>query len=107
MAYIRLVSWRFRLGHWDEFERYYRDRYMPGTSGTNGLQTRQLLRSTEDPDEGFSLSYWDSLEDLLTYERSSLRRELAQGLEQFSSALAYPMGDYWVKHFELISESTY
>ncbi len=80
---------------------------MPGTRETKGLQRRQLLRSTENPDEGISLSFWDSLEDLLSYERSSVRQELAQGLEEFYPALAYPMGDYWVKHFEIISTTRY
>lgn len=105
--YLRLVSTKLRPGHWDDFERYYRDRYVPGTGDTKGLQTRQLLRSTEDPDEGMSMSLWDSLEDMLSYERSSVRLELVQALEQFSSALAYSAGDYWVKHFEVISSSTY
>ena len=105
--YIRLVSRSLRPGHWDEFESYYRDRYVPGTRDTKGLQRRQLLRSTENPDEGISLSLWDSLEDILSFERSPVRQELAQGLEDFYPALAYPMGDYWVKHFEVISSSTY
>ena len=105
--YIRLALRRLSPGHWHEFEDYYRDRYVPGTIGTKGLQTRQLLRSTEDPDEGAYLSSWASLEDLLSYEQSLERRELVQGLEQYSSALAYSMGDYWVKHFELIWRDTY
>ena len=103
--YIRLVSRRLRPGHWDGFEQYFQDRYVLGTRDTKGLQSRQLLRSTENPDEGISLSSWDSIEDLLSYERSSVRQELAQGLEEFYPALAYPMGDYWVKHFEVVSSS--
>ena len=35
--YIRLVSRSLRPGHWDEFESYYRDRYVPGTRDTKGL----------------------------------------------------------------------
>ena len=105
--YARLVSRSLRPGHWNEFKSYFKDRYVPGTKDTKGLQRRQLLRSTENPDEGISLSFWDSLEDLLSYERSSVRQELAQGLEEFYPALAYPMGDYWVKHFEIISTTRY
>jgi len=54
-----------------------------------------------------SLSFWDSLEDLLSYERSPVRQELANGLEEFYPALAYAMGDYWVKHFEIISTTRF
>ena len=105
--YIRLVWRSLRPGHWEEFKSYFQDRYVPGTSDTKGLQRRQLLRSTENPDEGISLSFWDTLEDLLSYERSPVRQELAHGLEEFYPALAYPMGDYWVKHFEAISSSAH
>ena len=105
--YIRLVSRSLRPGHWDEFKSYFQDRYVPGTSETKGLQRRQLLPSTENPDEGISLSFWDTLEDLLAFERSPVRQELAQGLEEFYPALAYPMGDYWVKHFEIISTTRF
>ena len=104
--YVRVVSRRLTPGHWDEFERYYRDSYIPGTSETTGLRARQLLRSTEDPDEGVSLSYWDRLEDMLSYERSSSRIALVRGFEELLSPLAYPMGDYSVKHFQIVFSST-
>ncbi len=60
-----------------------------------GLQERQLLRSTEDPDEGISVSIWDSMEDLLEYERGEFRQSLAKEVEHLYR------GEYWVKHFEV------
>ena len=60
-----------------------------------GLRERQLLRSTEDPDEGISVSIWDSLEDLLEYERGDFRQQLAKEVEHLYR------GEYWVKHFEV------
>ena len=54
-----------------------------------------LLRSTEDPDEGVSVSVWDSEEALLRYERSELRRNMAQEVENLYR------GEFWVKHFEV------
>ena len=65
------------------------------SSGVKGLQERQLLRSTEDSDEGISVSIWDSLEDFLEYERGDFRQQLAKEVEHLYR------GEYWVKHFEV------
>ena len=101
--YIRLVWRSLRPGHWDDFERYYRDTYMSGTRDAEGIQRPELFRSTDNPDEGISLSLWDNLEDVVNFERSPARQELARGLEEFYGPLAYPRGDYWVKHYEIVS----
>ena len=101
--YIRLVWRSLRPGHWADFERYYRGTYMPETMSTRGLQSPEVLRSTENPDEGISVSLWDNLEDMLSFERNPARQELARGLEEFYPPLAYPRGDYWVKHLEIVS----
>ena len=76
---------------------------MPGTGDTKGLLLAELLRSTENPDGGMSVSLWDNLEDMLGFERDPSRQDLARGLEEFYPPLAYPRGDYWVKHLEIIS----
>ena len=65
------------------------------TTSVDGLRQRLLLRSTEDPDEGLSLSVWDNEESLLTYERSELRRNMAQEVENLYR------GEFWVKHFQV------
>ena len=101
--YIRLVWRSLRPGHWDAFEQYYKNTYMTGTSGTKGLQRPSLFRSTDNPDEGISISHWEHLEDMLEFERNPTRQELARGLEEFYGPLAYPRGDYWVKHYEVVS----
>jgi len=56
---------------------------------------RQLLRSTEDPDEGVSVSIWDTLEDMRSYETGEFRQKIAQEVENLYR------GEYWVKHFEV------
>jgi heme-degrading monooxygenase HmoA len=76
---------------------------MPETSGAKGLLAPELLRSTDNPDEGMSVSLWENLEDMLAFERDPLRQDLARGLEEFYPPLAYPRGDYWVKRLEIIS----
>ena len=91
-----MIAWgKLHLGTWDQFEEFYRERVEPTANDIAGLSERQLLRSTEDPDEGVSVSVWESEEALLSYERSGFRRDLAQ-----DAANLY-RGEFWVKHFEV------
>ncbi len=76
---------------------HYEQMVAPTTDSVKGLRERQLLRSAEDPDEGISVSIWDSLEDLLEYERGPVRQRLAKEIEYLYR------GEYWVKHFEVIT----
>ena len=71
--YIRMVFGTLRPGSWDEYEHHYRERVAGSPNQVKGLRQRQLLRSSEDPDEGMSLSVWDTLEDLVNYERGEFR----------------------------------
>ena len=95
--YVRMVWGKLRPGSWGDYERHYHERVAGASNGVKGLQERQLLRSTEDPDEGISVSIWDSLEDLLEYERGEFRQSLAKEVEHLYR------GEYWVKHFEVTS----
>ncbi len=91
-----LVAWgKLRLGTWDPYEHFYNERVVASTKGTKGLRERQLLRSTEDPDEGMSISFWDTQEDLMNYERSETRQIRAKEAEHLYR------GEFWVKHFEV------
>ena len=91
-----MMAWgKLRMGSWGQYEQFFRDRVEPTTGKVSGLRERRLLRSTEDPDEGISLSVWDSEKDLLDYERGTLRQELAQDLEGLYR------GEFWVKHFRV------
>ena len=54
--YIRMVWGKLRPGAWGEYERHYHER-VAGAGNVKGLKERQLLRSTEDPDEGISLVF--------------------------------------------------
>ena len=95
-----MVAWgKLRLGTWDRFEHFYKERVEPTSKTVKGLRERQLLRSTEDPDEGMSVSYWETQEDLINYERSDLREKLAGEAEHLYR------GEFWVKHFEINSPS--
>ena len=95
------------VGHWlylmqfaganGDTPHFYNERAKAGSFP--GLRERQLLRSTEDPDEGKSVIMWDTQEDLLNYERSEVRQLLAKEAEHLYR------GDVWVKHFEVRDRS--
>lgn len=94
--FVRMVWGKLRPGSWEEYERHYHERLVNGTK-VKGLKERQLLRSTQDPDEGISLSVWDTLDDLRNYETSEFRQNVAREVEHLYR------GEYWVKHFEVTS----
>ena len=101
--YVYVVWGRLRLGMWPEYEKFYKERVSPSTQEVVGLRERKLMRSIQDPDEGLSISFWDTLQDLQNYERSDQRKELAQEADHLYQPLSYPRGEFWVKHFEVIS----
>jgi heme-degrading monooxygenase HmoA len=62
-------------------------------------QGRRLLRSVENPEEGISISLWETKQDLEKYVNSQERKNLAKDSERLYS------GEYWVKHFEIRSST--
>ena len=103
--YVRMSWGTIRSGYWDEYRKYYNERVASSTAGVAGLQQRQLLRSTENTDEGVSLSLWESQDSMTSYERSEARKNLLQEADHLHHPWAYTRGEYWVKHFETISST--
>ena len=99
-----LFAWgRLRAGAWTRYEHLYSEKIKPLTEGMKGLQDRQLRRGAIESDEVVAWSVWDSLENLRSYEVSEARRDLAQEAEQYYQPWAYSTGEFWVKHFEIVS----
>jgi heme-degrading monooxygenase HmoA len=81
--YMRLTFGKVKAGLWDEFEGAYKQ-YVEGAAATQGLRTRWLVRSTSDRDTYFTLSLWETLEDMESYERSdSVEREILPHIAPF------------------------
>lgn len=97
--YVRMTWGRLRYGMWDEYEQYYNDHIEPITEGRPGFKGRQLLRSSENPDEGMIITLWDTLDELQAYARHPARQEAARGVEHLYT------GEYWVRNFEVRSSS--
>jgi heme-degrading monooxygenase HmoA len=93
--FARIAWGKVKPGTWEEYERIYHDEILPETRTVNGLRFRELLQGVDDPDEGISLTLWESREDLDAYEQSSLYKRLTD------RARAYYVGEFWVKHFDV------
>jgi heme-degrading monooxygenase HmoA len=90
------VAWgKVKPGTWEEYERLYRDDILPSTRDVKGLVFRELLQGADDPNEGISLTLWETRQDLDAYEQG----DLYQGV--VDRARAFYVGDYWVKHFDV------
>ena len=90
------VAWgKVKPGTWQEYEQVYHDAILPDTRNVKGLVFRELLQGADDPNEGISLTLWESRADLDAYEQS----DLYQGL--VDRARAFYVGEFWVKHFDV------
>jgi heme-degrading monooxygenase HmoA len=95
----RILWGKLRPGKWDEYERFYNEVVVPGTAKMPGFRGRQLLRSSENPDEGISLTFWETTKEMEQYVASETRANIAKGAENMYT------GEYWVKDFEVKSLS--
>ncbi len=90
------VAWgKVKPGTWQEYEQVYHDAIVPETRNVKGLIFRELLQGADDPNEGISLTLWESREDLDAYEQSDLYQRLVD------RARAFYVGEFWVKHFDV------
>ena len=101
-----IMAWGIiKSGAWDRFENHYEEKVAPLTKGMKGLVKRQLWRGTTDSQEAVAWSVWDTLQDLMSYETSETRRDLAQEADQYYNPWAYTKGESWARHFEVVSAS--
>jgi heme-degrading monooxygenase HmoA len=106
--YARLVWGRLKPGAWEGYERFFREKTMPLTEDTEGLLRRYLLRGIDGDEEGLSLSWWETPEDMQNYEHSDLRKSLAEEIqENYAASWTYVTGEYWVKVFEVRNITRY
>ena len=80
---IMRITWgKLRAGTWQDFERAYH-----GTVAgkeVKGLRGRWLAQDVNDPNGGFAVSLWDTLEDMHTYEQSAVfKQEIQPTLQPF------------------------
>ena len=97
--YVRMLWGRLKTGMWDEYEKYYNEHMNQLTEGMDGFRGRQLLRSTENPDEGLSITLWETLDAIHAYTRDPRYTEVSRGIQDLY------VGEYWVRQFEIKSST--
>ena len=97
MASFARVAWgRLRPDTWSEYEKLFTELVIPQSADLPGLQRRLLLRGVDEPDEGISVSLWDSVDALRAYRTGDLyRSELVPALSHVFN------NDWWAKEYEL------
>jgi heme-degrading monooxygenase HmoA len=79
------ITWgRVKPGEWAAYEEKYRTQLLAADK-PEGLRGRILVRDTEDPDSGGTVSLWDSADDLRAYEEGELRARVLPSLQEHFS----------------------
>jgi heme-degrading monooxygenase HmoA len=91
--YARFVWGKLQPGMWEEYERDYDKIVVPKSQQIKGSRGQRLLRGVEDPNEGISISLWETKENMENYAKSPEQKDRAKEAEKLYTA------DYWVKHF--------
>jgi len=94
MNVIRITRGKVLPGTWDQFEAALHSAvkkvgYVPG------LLSRSLVRNIEDPNEGYAISVWESMEAIKRYEESELSKIMTPMIQLYFS------GDYRCDHCEV------
>jgi heme-degrading monooxygenase HmoA len=72
---IMRITWgKLYPNTWDEFEQAYKET-LAGKEA-KGLRGRWLARDVHDPDGGFAVSLWETIDDLQAYEHSAAYQEM-------------------------------
>jgi heme-degrading monooxygenase HmoA len=94
--FARVLWGKVKPGMWDEYERYYNEKVVPPTQKMKGFRERRLLRSFDNPDEGVSISVWETREDLENYVRSIEHQTIVQEAEKLFAS-AYTVRDFYIR----------
>ncbi len=80
---IMRITWgKLQPGKWQEFEQAYAATVVGRE--VKGLCGRWLAQDTQDPDGGFAVSLWDTLEEMQAYEQSAFfQQEALPALQPF------------------------
>jgi heme-degrading monooxygenase HmoA len=79
---MRIIWGKILPGQWDAFEAAFK-RALEIRGEVKGLQGQWLLRDENDPDAGYSISQWESAEDMRAFWDSKKRNEAMAVLQPF------------------------
>lgn len=92
--FVRIAWGKVKEGAWSEYERRYLDQN-PVSEQPQGLQRRTLVRSVDDPDEGISITFWETREDSEAYRSSPQYERHVENMEDVF------IGEWWTKTYEI------
>ena len=78
------ISWgKIQEGKWGQFESAFKDA-VAKAGNQPGLKGRMLMRDINDPDAGFTVSFWDTEADMRKYEASdTMKKVVLPAVEPF------------------------
>ena len=68
--YVRMTFFKVKAGKMDELRNMYVNEVIPAHSSHKGIRFVHLFENMEHPDEGISITAWDTRGELENYERS-------------------------------------
>lgn len=83
--YVRMTFFKVKPGKMDELRNVYVNHVIPAHKAHKGIRFVHLFECTDAPDEGISLTAWDTRGDLEAYEKSG---DYPKILAMFSDVLA-------------------
>jgi len=82
--YMRIIRGRIRAGQWERYEAAYKKIFLAKKPAIDGLKGRWLVRDTNDPDAGYSVSLWETAEAMQKYEAGDFfRTKVKPALQPF------------------------
>ena len=79
---MRIIWGKILPGQWDAFEAAFK-KALEIRGDVKGLKGQWLLRDENDPDAGYSISQWESADDMRAFWDSKKRHEAMAVLQPF------------------------
>lgn len=81
---IMRITWgKVHPGTWEEYERAYRATVVERSEDVEGLRSRWLVQDRDDPDAGYAVSIWESVEHLQAYRDGEFFRQIQEALQPY------------------------
>jgi len=85
--FARLTFAKMQPGKFEEVNKIFAESIVPAAKAQKGFRGIYMLRSTEDPDTGIALAFWESKEDADTGVQSGYYQEQVQKVAPFFAAM--------------------
>jgi heme-degrading monooxygenase HmoA len=80
--YMRISWGRVNLGEWDDYEAAFKEG-IASAGHVPGLKGRFFARDLDEPDAGFSVSLWETVDAMEAYESGAAVTEVLPRIQPF------------------------